>query len=254
MICRAAVVRRATEAVSLYYGDYRASSPRPLPPEVNIEVTGDYRSAWMWRQAEQVGVKLCGINVEIRVLVICWRAVVWLYLVITTEQIIAVNGFAMENVLTYGQTFAIILLIVPFGILWTRCYHTFPKFAMFFDSIQGQQVVWITIAATICSAYAAAVYAQNEDANVQRAVWAIAILCCFLPGYIRKQCSEKFDELFGNRIYPPNTSWWDVWSIRLQIRLPQSSLPASDIRQELAESRKNNDHRKLLQESTKKQA
>lgn len=253
MICRAAAVRRATEAVSSYYGDDRASSPRPLPPEANVEVTGDYRSAWIWRQAELVGAKFCGFNIGIRDIVICWRVFVWLYLVVTTEQIIAMNGFVEENLLTYGQIFSVILLIVPLGILWTRCYHTFPKFAKFFDSIEGQKVLWGTIAVTTCSAYAAAVYAQNEDANVQRVVWAIAILCCFLPGYIRKQCSEKFDELFGNRSYPPATSWWDVWSIHLQIRLPQSRVPVSDIRLEFAESRENND-RKFDQVAGKKHA
>jgi hypothetical protein len=168
-------------------------------------------------------------------------------LVIATEQIIAVNGFDMENVLTYGQAFAIILLIVPLGILWTRCYHTYPKLAMFFDSIEGQKVLWLTIAVTIFSAYAASVYVQNEDANVQRTVCAIAILCCILPGYIRKQCSEKFDELFGNRIHNPPTSWWDAWSSHLQLRVPSSSISTSNTSFEFTESRKNNKYGKFHQ-------
>ena len=242
MTCRAAAVKRTIEAVYSYYGDDRASSPRPLPPKANIEVTGDYHSAWIWRQAERLGVELFGSKIGMRGIIICWRIFVWLYVIVTTEQIIAMNGFAEENLLTYGQTFAVILLIIPFAILWTRCYRTYPEFAKFFDSIQGQRVVWVTIGTTIGIAYAAAVYAQNEDANVQRAVWAIAILCCFLPGYIRKQCSEKLDELFGNHTYPATTSWWEVWSLQLQLRLPQSRIPESDTALGLADSAENTNH------------
>ena len=223
IICRAAVVRKISDAVA---SSNDKSSPNRLPPEANFEVTGDYHSAWIWRQARLVGDRLCGFNIEVRHVVIAWRLFLWLYLVVSTEQIIAVNGFSDENTLTWGQKYAMLLLIIPFAILWNRCYHTFPKFAMFFDSIDGQKVLWSFIAVALCSSYAAAVYAQYEDANVQRAVWALAILCCFLPAYIRKQCSEKVDALLESRSNPQATSWWDVWSIHLQLRLPPQ--PATD--------------------------
>lgn len=242
MSCRVAAVKRTIEAVYSYYGDDRASSPRPLPPKANIEATGDYHSAWIWQHAEHFGVALFGSKIGLRGVIICWRIFVWVYIVVTTEQIIATNGFGEENSFTYGQTFAVILLIIPFAILWTRCYRTYPEFARYFDSIQGHRVVWIAIGTTISIAYAAAVYAQNEDANVQRAVWAIAILFCFLPGYIRKQCSEKLDELFGNHTYPAAISWWEVWSLQLQLRLPQSRIPESNTAPESAHSTENTNH------------
>ena len=217
MTCRAAVVRRINDVVS---SNAESSSGR-LVPEVDFDVTGDYLSAWIWRKTEIIGAKLCGYCVDIRYVVLVWRAFLWFYLVITTEQIIAANGFVEENSLTYGQSYTILLLIVPFGILWNRCYELFPKFAKFLDSIDGQKVLWAIIALTLCSTYSAAVYAHYEDANIQRTVWSLAILGCFLPAYIRKKCSEKVNSLLGNRANTCSTSWWDIWSIPLQLRLPQ---------------------------------
>ena len=222
MICRTMVVGKISDIIS----SGGKSSPARLAPEV--KVTGDYLSAWFWRQTETMGGILCGYRVEIRCVVMVWRTFLWLYLVVTTEQIIAVNGFGEENSLTYGQTYTVLLLIVPFGILWNRCYLLFPKFAMFFDSIDGQKVLWAFIALTLCTTYSAAVYAHYEDANVQRAVWALAILGCFLPAYVRKRCSEKVDSLLGNRTTISSTaSWWDMWSIPLHLRIPQALPPKS---------------------------
>jgi hypothetical protein len=216
MIWRIAVVRKINEVV-LSEGK---SSPVRLPPELNFEITGDYLSAWIWRHTNMISAKIRGYTVEIRYVVLVWRAFLWCYLVVTTEQLIVVNGFGEENSLTYGQTYIILLLIVPFGILWNRCYELFPKFAKFFDSIDGQKVISAFIALTLFLTYSASVYAHYEDANVQRVVWALAILGCFLPAYIRKECSEKVDSLLGNRTNTCSTSWWDAWSIHLQLRLP----------------------------------
>jgi hypothetical protein len=72
------------------------------------------------------------------------------------------------------------------------------------------------------------VYAHYEDANVQRTVWALSILGCFLPAYVRKRCSQKVDSLLGNCTTASSTaSWWDKWSIPLHLRIPQPVPPES---------------------------
>jgi hypothetical protein len=225
MFRRQAAVKTAAKVVHTIYGDDRASTPRPLPPEVNIEVTGDFCSALLWRVANRTignGYTIRGHTIGVREIVFCWRFCIWVYLIVASEQIIAANNFSGDNSLTYGQIFSLILLFVPFGILWSRCYRKFPKFARFFDSIQGHRFIWYTIGGTLSLSYAAAVYALNEDACVQRTVWAIAIVCCILPEYVRSQCSQKFDELLGNRA-SHRSSYWEVWSAHLQLRLPRLS-------------------------------
>jgi hypothetical protein len=166
------------------------------------------------------GVRIYGRTFGVRELVFFWRILVWVYLIVASEQVIAANNLSDENSLTYGQTFALLLVFVPIGVLWSGCYRKFPRFARFFDSRQGHRIVWYTIGITLSLAYAAAVYALNEDACVQRTVWSIAITCCILPEYVRRQGSKRFDELFGNQT-SPGSSYWEVWTSQLQLRLPR---------------------------------
>jgi hypothetical protein len=225
MVCRQATVTTTAKKMQVHYGDEPPTSPRSLPPDVNIEFPGDYCSSLVWAMANYVignGVKVYGRTIGVRELVFSWRFLVWAYLIIASEQVIIANDLSDENTLTYGQTFPLILLFVPIGVLWSACYRKFPRFAKFFDSRQGHRIVWYTIGITLSIAYAAAVYVLNEDACVQRTVWSIAIICCILPEYVRRHCSQKFDELFGNYSLP-RSSYWEVWTSQLQLRLPRLS-------------------------------
>jgi hypothetical protein len=77
------------------------------------------------------------------------------------------------------------------------------------------------VAVMISAAYLAAVYALNTDELVTLLLCALAIISCVLPEFLRTRCSQRFDELVGNRSYPPASSFLETWAAHLQLRIPE---------------------------------
>jgi hypothetical protein len=127
IIGRQTAVNRVEKAIRTFYGDTPAESPRPLPPNLSLEMGGDYWSGWIWQRAGNLigdGLFICGFQWGAREIMFSWRFCMWLYLVSANELIITANNLEGENKLTYGQTFALILLTTPVGILWKVSYRT----------------------------------------------------------------------------------------------------------------------------------
>lgn len=68
---------------------------------------------------------------ELREITILVRVGLWGYLVAATEKTIAANGFSDENQL---EVYPLVLLIVPFGVVWSISYRNLTKFRGFHNS------------------------------------------------------------------------------------------------------------------------
>ena len=68
---------------------------------------------------------------ELREITIWVRFGLWGYLVAATEKPIAANGFSDENQL---EVYPLVLLIVPFGVVWSISYRNLTKFRGFRNS------------------------------------------------------------------------------------------------------------------------
>jgi hypothetical protein len=173
------------------------------------------------------GLKILNFTIGFREIVFVWRFLVWIYFVVSSEQIMAANNlFEEENTPTYGQKLQLILLLVPIAVLWTGCYRNYPKFAEYIDCTKHRLVPRV-IGVILCVAYAAVVYTLNPIAFLQQTVWSVAIICCILPVYVRSRCSKQFNELFGNG-ESSGSSYWEVWTEHLQLRVPPESTEFDD--------------------------
>jgi hypothetical protein len=129
----------------------------PHPSHYAVDITGDYLSAWIWQHCTLLvgdGVKVGRYRVDLRNITFMWRFVLWIYLVIATEQIIIANNFSDENTWTYGQVSALVLLIVPIGALWDICYRDLRWFKNYFDSFHGHMNILYTFGLFLGTLYA----------------------------------------------------------------------------------------------------
>ena len=160
-LARRKTVRKVKDAVHRTYGPDPPVAQRQLPEDCNVRITGDCLSALVWKRAPQFlrdGYRIWPVTLSLRFFTFLWRFGLWLYLVIENEALIPANNLYDENTWTYGQMSALILLIVPTGVLWDMCYRQWAGFRQYFDSHQGQYYLLYLFGGSLAGVWSAAAY------------------------------------------------------------------------------------------------
>jgi hypothetical protein len=212
--------------VERYYGSNPPHAQRDLPPDCDVQVTGDYVSAWIWKWSKKIigdGIKFRRYRIGIREAVIAGRLLFWLYLVITTEQIIAANNLMDENTWTYGQIFPLILLIIPISELWKYCYREFGWFRHHFDSYLGHAELLYSLGTLVAGIQTFTIFYLAGWSLFSYMLWLFTLVCFVVMQYAWSSCSISFDKLFGNEVYIPASSYWRVIFSYHEIKLPSQT-------------------------------
>lgn len=217
--------------------------------EAKIGSDGDHCSAWIWHRligerfvirgfefrlrGFRVGFR--GIRFTFRKLVFLWRLCIWVYLIADTEQIILANDLTDENTLTYGQVFPLVLLVVPFGVIWRIFYRESRLFRERFDSPTGQYTLLYTFSNLIWVQLATVVQPLTDRYSLFLAVYGFLIASYGVPLFMRLRYARKFQRLLGVANYTEASSVLDIWTVYQEIRIFRSvEPPSSGVQQDLA--------------------
>jgi hypothetical protein len=243
MIVRQATVSRVTRLAEIVYCHDNPSVPRTLPPGANIDAiaTGNFCSAMLSRIAVRtIDRRLKAFNkaVGVREIVFAWRFLVWLYLVVSNEQILVANNLAEEeDTLTYGQIYPLLLLVVPIGVLWADCYRKYPKLSEFLNSTKHRLFPYAN-GVLLSLSFFWVIYTLNPIASLQQSAVSIVIFCCLLPVYVRSRSSRRVNEAFGD-VGSSSSSYWEVWTDHLRVRVPLVSSPGASAVTQTEDSEEN---------------
>jgi hypothetical protein len=191
-------------------------------------LVGDYLSNWIWGHIEpilssRVFACILPFRLSLRTLTFCWRFAIWGYLVAATEQLISANNFQDEQKLTYGQAYALSLLIVPMGVLWRILYRAFPSFARYLDSPQGRYSVVYAATSCLGTVYVSFIIALAENHLLEMILCLIAPFLFCIPMLVRQKFSQELNLWLRTTLYPPASSFWGMYSAEIEVRLPDSA-------------------------------
>lgn len=192
------------------------------------DLVGDYPSNWIWWHVEPIlssGVftRILPFRLSLRKLTFCWRFGLWGYLVAATEQLISANDFQDEQRLSFGQAYALALLLVPMGLLWCISYRAFPSFARYLNSPRGRYNMQYTASGFLSFAFTIFILVLVERYLFRIILILIVAVFFFVPLIVRQRFSQEVNQWLGTTLYPPASSFWAMWSADLEIRLPDSA-------------------------------
>src|SRR5579859_6385712 len=248
-IMRFVELRKARRAVVRYYGPHPPSEQRSFPADCEVRVTGDYVSAWIWQWSETVfgdGIKVYQWKVGFREVIIITRLLFWLYLVVTNEQLITVNNLQDENIYTFGQIFPLILLVIPISELWKYCYREFASFRHHFDSYVGHNQILYSLGALVATVQAFTIFAIVPFSLFTFMLWMVTLISFITIEYTWSLCSVSFDKLFGNEVYLPASSYWEIIFTHHEIKLPSQTIQLGDLQQFTAPGTPNDQQEPVL--------
>ena len=229
---RKRTARKAKDCVYLWYGREMPTGQRSLPPDCNAQIRGEYLSAWMWQHAPvhwREGFKIGGFTLSIRSVTFVARAAIWVYLVFETEALIVANNLTDENMWTYGQMFALVLLIIPSTVLWDIGYERIQKFKAFINSYAGHNYIIFTFGMTLGVVYASASYGLCGFTTFGRILLGTVVVAAGAIQYIWASCSLEIDRLFGNLVYLSLKDFWEIVFTHHEIKLPGVDIPMDPV-------------------------
>jgi hypothetical protein len=205
-------------------GEFRIHTHSSI--QQRIDLVGNYPSSWIWRHVEsilssQVFTRILPFHLSLRKLTFGWRFGIWAYLAATTEQLISANDFQDEQQLSFGQAYAVVLLIVPMEVLWCICYRAFPSFAQYLNSPRGRLSIQYAVGFLFGFASRAFVMVLAEERSFQTILSLSAIACILVPLIVREDFSEEVQRWLGTISHPSSPSFWAIWSADYEIQLPE---------------------------------
>lgn len=236
---RSLMYLKAKDAIRRRYGPGLPSGQRPLPADCNITIVGDFVAAALWKKSMllfPIKFKLWRwrIRITLREIVILVRLLFWGYLVAETERMITINNLTDENQWTYGQISALILLLVPISGLWKVCYRGMALFRRHFDSYVGQNQLLYSFGGLMgIIQFTAAVGILGASPSIAFTL-SLGLVSIIVSGLIETiWCTNaiSFDKLLGNQLYPPASSFWQLWFFYHEIKISgheEPTLPPTD--------------------------
>ena len=224
----------AKDAIRHRYGPGVPAGQRPLPADCKIEVVGDYVSAAILEKSTllfPIGFRLWRwrVTITLREIVIFLRFLFWVYLVHETERMVDNNNLTDGNQWTYGQFTTLILLLIPVSGLWKICYRGMAGFRRFFDSYLGHNHLLYSFGGLLELIQLTAIWGILGVAPFFAFSYSLSIVSLGVSVIVETMwcnCSISFDQLLGNDLYPPASSFWQVWFFHHEIKIPvRETLP-----------------------------
>ena len=187
---------------------------------------GDYVSPWIREQLERIIRRISAAVgrsknrplCTVRQLTFAWRFCVWIIFMISIEGIISANGLkGQENTWSYGQTFPMIIVIIPGAALWSIFYRHYPKWASKVQSSKGRAWVSLSIVATFLAIFippAIPLLQSNAEKIVLGLGGVLFLVPVFWRGFLAHRIRSQIGTA-GNLAAP--SSLWAIWTFNLEI-------------------------------------